>query len=387
MLEALRQFYPPVPITRNIPQWNMFTQQVHNKQVMLTDRYRNLSIPPVTGGLKVLERILRIAEPKWMAGRYDNFYILTTQIPWIMNDCKSVFAFSQGGKTYKNLFAFAANSRAISEYVIPPDDNDWLKYLPVHLKDYSAWMPLQPLTLWWHDSIEQTFDLFSSGYLRFHADAPSFVYWILDIPTLVMKAVQYFRVNADIPLTRYIQTEVLSHLTDQMESTWYFMLHKSAVKIALGELSLSEVIDHYRQRQTQYSYVGTKLDEAMRDILNIYEDIKKGALKALPVLSVPFFRGKSFVDLATAIPLKYNLSHMSQYQAMRLLRDIPLLDYLVNMYRLNPGDHMSSQFRERFRVLLFKWKANIPLSMIKIEAQRIWIKRHLDAWTEFCMTR
>lgn len=384
MLETLKPFYSSVPVTRNIPQWDMFVQQVGAKRVTLTDRYLNQSTVPPMNGLRALEKILRIADPKMMAEKYNNFYILTTQVPWILQDVKQAMALSNGGKTYTNLFAIAMGSTPAKEYVIPPDDNDWLKYLPVHVTDYASWREITPLTLWWHDSPEQTFDLFSSGYLRFHADPPTFVYWILDIPTLILKAVQYFRAYPRETLSKFIQTEVIGKITAQEERCWLFMLHVSALLVQLGYVELEKVLSYYRQRQTQFSYIGPKLDDALRDILNVYADVQRGALRAINALSIPFFERMSFSQIASSIPLKYNLSHYQQYQALRLFRDIPLLDYLVLIYSLNMNDPLTRQFKDRFRVLLVKWLNTVPLSSIKNEAQRNWIQEHMEGWKKFC---
>lgn len=387
MLATLAPFYRKISGLRVTPVWNNYIKMIDEKCNQLTNRYLNMQYTPITNGTKYLEAILRIADPEDMAKKKNNFEILTTYIPNILDDIKSISKMSDGGKSYNNMFTFSSGNHGIPEYLTTPDDNDWLRILPMTDTNYSQWKHIQPLSLLWYGSMEQTFDLFTTGNLRFHTDPPIFVSWCLDVPSLILKAVQYYRssINNKSHL-HYLHIGVLPYITAQLKRLWLFKLHHSAVKVVSGELKLEWIIEQYQQRQTQYSYVGPKLEELLREMTEMYLNVKQGAYRALNVLSLDFYPDPvtsemhSFTDLCEELHQHVDVSHFVRYQALRMMRDMHFLEYLLGVYRLNPDDPQSIQFLIRFKQLLVRFKTTVTMAFFKNPYHKEYFEGILNNW-------
>ena len=380
MLENLKKFCISTSnYTYNqLSKWNLLNGNVFLKMEEVTKRYENTAILAPTNGALFLERILKVADPRWMAERYDNFYIYNTQIPSLLDHYKTtVLHPSINGKMYRNLFSFST-IKEINEYVVLPEDNDWLQFLPLESKDYTAWKHVQPLTLWWNDSYEQTFDIISVGNLRFYIYAPNFSMWILDTPALVLKAVQYFRSFPDGNIDVYIK-DVIKKIPEMLMKLWFFKLQRDAVDIVLEKKTLQDILSLYKTRMSTYSYIGPNLEEALEELIVFFNGIKNGIIKPIQAFGLSIKFSSDVNDLET----KYNLSHFHQYKAMLLLRDIPYIDYVIDVYSLNPDLPMTKELKLKLKLLISKWKNDIPLSFIKSELNREYIKRYLNKWQEF----
>lgn len=382
MLEDLRKFYTPTSnyIYNQLSKWNLMLKNIYLKMQEVTKRYENTTILAPTNGARLLDRILRTADCKWMSERYDNFYIYNTQIPSLIDHYKTVVLHpSIEGKMYKNLFSFSS-IKDINEYIILPEDNDWLKFLPIEKRDYKDWNYVQPLTLWWNDSPEQTFDIISMGNLRFHHYPPALSMWILDIPALVLKAVQYFRSFPNGNLDVYIK-DVFKDIPKMSMDMWIFKLQRDAVKIVLENKTLESVLSLYKTRMSTYSYIGPNLEEALKELIVLFNEVKKGAIKPLYIFSILI----NFLKLILDLDVKYNLSHFHQYKAMLLIRDIPYIDYVLDVYSLHPELPITKELRIKMKLLISKWKNDIPLSYIKSQHHREYIQKYLNKWQDFCL--
>ena len=383
ILESLSPFYTcGTTVDRIFNKWHLLKQRVGEKRTQLTMRYLNLSVLPETNGVRKLKSILALAEPKWMANRYNDFYIYTTQIPTILSDCKTIFSVAHGGKTYTNMFSFSSVA-PVKEYITLPVDNDSLKSLPLG-SDYNYWSDVHPLTLWWHTSLEQTFDLFSTGNLRFHNSPPKLVFWMLDIPALILKAVQFFKAGG-VDINLYIK-DVISNVTYNAEYHWYFKLQKEAVKIALKEKTVEDVLKEYTREETNYSYTGPLLKDALLELVDTYELVTKGNFRPMGMFSMFFYKPAitfSLMDPIFNLSLKYNLSHFHQYKCMLILRDIPYVDYIVDVYRLKPDGINTLNFKKKLKSIIFKWKQDAPLNYIQDASMQAYIKTYLNKWTDF----
>ena len=381
MLEDLKKFFvSTTQFTYNqLAKWNMLIKNVQLKMSGVTQRYENTTVLAPTNGANFLDRLLRVADARWMSQRYDNFYIYNTQIPLLLEHYKiAALHPSMEGKMYKNLFSFSSISN-INEYIILPEDNDWLRFLPISEENYANWNYVNPLTLWWTDSPEQTFDIVSMGNLRYYIYPPELSIWILDIPSLILKAVQYFRTLENGTIDIFLK-DVFKVIPKMEMDLWIFKLQRHAVKIALGKESLSDVLSLYKKRESTYSYIGPNLEDALKEYINLFNEVKKGVIRPIQALSLIY----RLQTLSRILEIQYNLSHFYQYKAMLLIRDIPYIDFVVDVYSLVPDFPMTRELILKLKNLLVKWKNDIPLTLIKNQSHREYIKKYLDRWQEFC---
>lgn len=385
MLDSLKDYIKPIVLPARFPQWQQYISVLHIRQQQFQKRYTQLQVPPYSAGLQMLERILRLADIERLSVIGDNFYLYMTQIPLLLDDTRTVFDAARNGRTYHRLFAFSQADLNLSEYVISPEDNDWLKILPMTSSNYSDWESTRPLKLLWYDGMEQTFDMFTTGQLRFHTTVPQFVYWILDVPTLILKAVNWYKNNKNkVELNKYIQTEVFGAVPDDTEFLWYFKLHNAAVDVALETRTRESVLELYPRAQSQYGYIGPRFAETFDEITGLYRNVANGSSTPNAIFGFPFFvDGKSFYDVVTRLFDTCDVSHHGQFKHLRLLRDIPYIDYVCKVFALSPARPNVQGFKSRFQVLLNKWKNNIPLTLIHNQEHRALIARKLEAWSKY----
>jgi len=388
MLQQFKYFYRPTSQIRMFPLWTQYTHSLQPQQETLERRFQSLEVLPETPGSKLLSFILREADIPRLAAIADDFYIYSTQLQDIVDRHKNIFDLARSGKAYKGLFIHS-HSTPTWEYVIPVDDNDWLKFFPM-LQPYSAWEKLKPLQLWWHNSAEYTMDMMS-GSLRFHQNYPSMVLWLLDIPTLVMKAVKWYRMKQVQGVTypdlrEYIHTGVLNSIPDDCNHLWLYKLHQLTVDIML-DVTSPTVIDSMRTRsQTQWGSIGARFTEVMEALEKYYFPVTTGEFRPQVLFNQKFYRDgtKSFADIANEIPVYQDIQHQTPFQYLRLLRDLPYLEYLFRVYLLskakNKDAHDLRNLMTRLYTLVVKWNNNIPLSNIKNLEHRAIIKSTLESF-------
>ncbi len=386
MLTQLQFYYRPSNQVRLLPQWNQFTESLVPQQEQIKKRFMDITTLPTTAGTQILRFIMKEADVPFLTNQDDDFYLYTTQIPGIMAGTKHLFDLARNGKAYRNLFIYQ-NSNPIWEYLVSVDDNDWLKYLPLG-KEYPAWQDIQPLKLWWTDSDEYTLDMIT-GYLRYRTDPPSMVLWMLDIPALIMKAVAWYRwqrkYGVDAPdLSSFIQTEVLSFILTDMINNWYFKLQQLALDIQLGVKPEQVLTEMSIRSQSQWGSVGGRFKASMEYLGKHYEKVATGELHPRAIMSQKFYqRGTtSMIDILNQIDLKYDIPRQAPFIYLRLIRDLPYLEYMIRLYQLetrrNPGSTEYRNLMERLFSLTTKWKNTVPFTSIKNTLHRTFVKSKVD---------
>lgn len=387
MLDSLKYFYRATNQTRVIPIWKQYVQNGKLQQEILKKRFLSIDLITIQNGNKLLQHVLREMDIPSLAKFDDDFYVYTTQVIPLIQQFKNIFDLARTGKAYKNWF-IKEHQVPAWEYIIPTDDNDWLKFFPMGL-EFQSWERLQPLTMWDYDSPEYTLDMMSAG-LRFHMTDPTYVLWLLDLPTLIMKAVkfhqwrkkfttlpgfenQYVRID-------FVKRHVFDTIQDDSIHQWQFKLHKLAVNILLGVETEESINELSKRSQAQYGSVGARFKETMHELLQLYTNVQKGSLLPQVVMNIKFFHNctRSFSNIVTDIPIKYDIPHLSQYRYLRFLRDLPYLEYLIRVYMLNPDSTQYSNLMVRLFSVTTKWMNEIPSTSIKNINHRTLVKSKLE---------
>lgn len=387
MLDALKYFYRPTNQSRIIPIWKQYVLNGKQQQDILKKRYLSEDLYSNQGGNKLLSFILREADIPFLAKFNDDFYVYSTQVIPMVQQFKNIFDLARSGKAYKDMF-IKKHSSPPWEYIVPVDDNDWLTIFPME-SSFPFWDKLQPLVLWDHDSSEYTLDMMN-GVLRFHNQDPSYVLWLLDITTLIMKALKFHQFRKEFTTlpgfeNQYtIETFIRHHVTDAIQNNnvhlWYFKLHRLAVNIVLGFETIDKVNELGKRSQGQYGSIGARFKETMDELIDFYTEIQKGSLLPQVILNIKFFHDctKSFSDICRDIPVYYDIPHLSQYRYLRLLRDLPYLEYMIRVYMLNPKSNQYRNLMVRLYSLSSKWMNEIPFTTIKNINHRAVIKSKLE---------
>ena len=365
MLEELSQYYRAGVTERTFPRYRQYVEQVHMRARELSKRVLSLRQITPTIGNQLLVNLIKIIDPCDLLRRGDDFYIYSTQVDTIIDSVKTIYNVPMSGKMFQKCFTLGAQNAIVQDYVLIPKDNDLLKFAPMGAP-YQQWKRYYPLKLWYHDSPEQTLDVFSAGGIyRFHEVSPSFCVWMLDLTLFIVRTVAYFR--ADPTLTRehyssYIRDEVLVSLVQDSVDLWFLKLHDAALRISLGEISLDDVLQQYTRTQTQYSYIGSMLPPVLREIVELYNLVKDRSMRPREFLGLQIFRGctTSMSSLISEIPLRYAISHHAQCRVYRVLRDMPYMDYLIRLYTLANSTQLSYIKNEYHREIIadafYRWK-------------------------------
>lgn len=381
MLQALSHFYRHSDQTRLVPQWDLFVNSLKPQQDVIIQRHSRVTLQYTDGFLK-LRRILREADLDFLV-KQDNFYIYSTQINRIVNEQSNLFDLARSGRAYTNLFVHST-SRLTNEYLVSLDDNDSLKYLPM-VDDYSAWKNIRPLKLWWHDSEEYNLN-FMTGYFTFLNEEPRSVLWLLDMPALILKAVNWYRKqpNKDVLIDFFIRDEILIPVLKDLIDLWYIKIHLLTMNIVLGKYPKEQIDTLYVRSQSQWGSMGSRFKEICNVLIDYYTKVSTSELHPRAALSCKFFNNKttSIRDIIFDIPIKYDISHQPMYEYLRLIRDLPYLEYLLKIYQIeligNPGSVEFKNLIARLNTLLTKWKNKNPIGMIKNTNHRAFVKSRFD---------
>lgn len=382
MLEDLATWYNKPGSPKVTPEWIAYIRQLDVQKEQLKRRFLGL-MPRITEGTEFLTHILDLADIPYIAKQGNDFYAYMTYIPQVQAQVSSIFDLIRNGRPVFNRY-IKRSGFPCYEFTSPVSDVDHLALFPMG-QPYYAWRDtVAPLTLWWHDSTEYTLDLMQNQ-IKFYHDVPETVLFFLDVPSLCIKYLKYYQdpsIRADnkTPL-QFIHDDVYFAFFDQIQSIWIFKQHLLALDILLGYEDASAITETVKYTITQYGSVGQRYPMAMNLLLKWYTDVAKGNYLPQSLFNTPFFplKGlKSFNGLVSWMTDWLDIPHLTQYKWVRILRDMPYLEYVAKVYALNPKHVRWSVFKVQLDTLKRKYTAAVPWGNVKSAILREYLKQKFE---------
>lgn len=372
MLDALLPFLESVSSSLVYPQWTQYVSTIENKKVQCQARLMSLRQLTVHKGTQLLLDFLRRWRPDELCLLGDDFYIYRTQADDL---CNSVVKSNVGGLYYYNFFTMAQSS--IVDHLLFPLDNDVLRRAPLG-RNYGVWRDYHPFRLYYHDSLEQTLDMYSAGgIVRFHDYPPTYTVWTLDLKGMLLKAVVYMREYKKGPedYLTFIKEGLYDCILDDLLLIWYFNVQNHAVRISLGETSLEAVTSLYQRQEGPSGYIGGQFAYMIKVMVDLYNKIRDRLVKPEDCFSMPLI---GHISMKTWIKTRDRLSSHLQDKVYRLVRDLPYLEYILRVFSLVPESTSTRTVKEIVKRELYRWMLGTPLSYVHPDSLRLFIKDRLS---------
>lgn len=389
MFEYLKKYFSGPKCFISAPEWFQWLNSIHQYQVNCKNSYLANPLVPIGTGRQILRNILKIADIPRLCQMPNNAYVYMTQVDSILQDVKRQFGDSRDAIVFRNTFSCCQNG-TVHELVISTDDNNWPVFLPFHSNDIDDWKTVQPLVYWDTTTCEQSADIKSVGILRYRQTAP-YTVWLLDIVSLIFKAMQYYRAHQDDEHRVFIHTVIGDSLD------WSEYLRSLKVVSVLSDDLLSwktkkNLLTNRGVERTTYSYIGNKWQSAFSEMMNLLSQLKGGELTPAKFFNAPLFYSPvswtkvSIAEMVNLFEQRYNLSHRGKYKYWLILRDFPYVSLLQSIYEIASHGKLSEY--GDFKKNLAK---TARLSLMELKGNGRWIQEttygkkcleRLTAWSK-----
>ena len=315
-------------------QLNQFTKRIQNASVVNNQ------------GVQFLKNILDVCDIPYVVKHSENdFYAFSTYIKSIYDQIENIFDPIRNNKLLYNYF-IKYNGTKTHELIIPVNDIDHLKIFDMGYDYYSNWLDISPVTLWYHDSSEYSLDLLNTQ-LKFHRDIPNYCILFVDPVSLCMKYYKYATsVNTpNVNIYRFIKDHVLLKMLKQNLHIWLFKMHINCLRSLFSD-DYSFIEKNKPYIVFQYGSIGARYPYIMEDLIQYYRGVIDNTYTMNSIFkSKLFIDEKSFNDIVEIYKNTIDVEYLTQYRWLRVLRDLPYMEYLTLVYKLRGNSSEYDNFK------------------------------------------
>lgn len=373
---------------KTIPKWSQYLESLQLQKSQLQTRFLN-SYGTESRGFRILKQIIDQLDTDmiiYLEKQPDDFArYLNGFMPMQRNSIR-LFQPTESGRAYRNVF-YDKGIFATNEYFCPVDDVDHLFTLPF-TKSWEEWDKVQPVHLWYHDSPEYSLNLIKAK-VHFKYQNPSYAIIFVDVIALLFKYYKYMTTRIigeeEKSLHNFIHNHVFKFFFSDLQNIWIL----NQILLCSNVVDLTQDIDaittQIQLSNRQYGYIGGRHTEAIESLLRAFDEVRDGKVRVNSLLSFDLLPTGSVIDRIHYAFNYLDVAHVQQYKYMRILRDMPIIDLLIQMHGWRADTETYKSLTKALRVVLQRLQVNKPWSKIYDSSIRMhikdWIDRTLDKIT------
>ena len=384
MLEELyMHFHEANP--RVLPKWEQHIQTLQLQKNILTNRFLNI-YSPESRGFRCLRQVLDqidSAEIEYIFKQGNDFSRYINCFLPLQRNSNRLFQPVESGRAYRHTF-ISRGVYSTNEYICAVDDVDNLSTLPLD-KNWEEWNKVQPVHLWYHDSQEYSLNLLQTK-VKYTYTNPTYAIIFIDVIALLFKYYKYM--TLDIPneteksIHNFIQNHVYRFFFTDLQDIWLFNQLLICTNLTDSTENISSILDEVTLQNKQYGYLGGRHITAMENLMLALNDVRNGNLRVNSLLSSKLLSTGSLLDRINKSFKYLDVAHIQQLQYMTILRDIPMIDLILQMHRWRIDTEAYRSLARELRWKLRRLMNNRPWSKIYDPV----IKNHLKSWLENTLT-
>lgn len=380
MLTSLRSHFK-LSTPRIIPQWSQYLESLNLQKRQLKTRFLN-SHGYESRGFRLLKQITDLIDPdfiSYLLKQPDDYARYLNGFLPLARESARLFQPVESGRAYRKMF-YEKGLFSTSEYFCPVDDVDHLSTLPME-EGWESWTEVQPVHLWYNDSPEYTMNVLK-GRVEYKYTNPTFAIIFVDTIALMFKYYKYMTSQIDLgtekTLHKFIHEHVFSFFFEDLQNIWVLNQVLLCTQVPDGEETVDSLMVKIGASNRQYGYVGGRHQEAVEHLLDAMDDVRDGNIRVNSLLSSKLLPSGSIID-RIYYSFKYlDVAHTQQLKYMRMLRDMPMVDLLLQMNGWRPDNEIYKSLVRDLRYQLKRLQSSKPWSRIYDSS----IRAHLYAWTE-----
>ena len=141
-------------------------------------------------------------------------------------------------------------------------------------------------------------------------------------------------------------------------------------------------IDEETNYDYTFRYIGAREKEANIRLINKIADIKNGNVRPNQLLSSPLLNSGSILNKITYSFDNLDTEHLQQYEYTRILRDLPYLDLILDLYGFRPDSSYYRNITQELRIYLRRYLMNKVWSSVADKYVRVTIEDKLNSLYE-----
>lgn len=377
LFELATQFRNTTP--KAMPKWEQYLSFLNEQKRQLRVRFLN-SYGKESRGFRLLKQMLSFVDPEieYLSKQHSDYdRYLNWFLPY-QGIADSMFDPVRTGRAYRKTF-YRKHLYSVSEYLCPVSDVDHLAILPMG-ESWESWKKVQPVHLWYHDTDEYTLNLVHGSVItRFNP--PNYALVFIDTVALMF---MYYKYMTETIIEEpektphaFLWKYVFSKFFDDLQTTWVLnrIIH-CANLVDVPETQIELELKKFPLSDRQYGYLGGRYLEAMESLVRALQDVARGSIRVNSLLSSKLLPTGTIIDRIKYTWTHLDVPHKQQYRYMRLLRDRPLLETIVQMYAWRPDHESYRTLRRELLVTLRRMKTNRVWTTIKDSA----IRNDTESW-------
>ena len=353
MLEEYTRYYQ-LSTGRSLPRYTQYKHNLNLFVIRVFERFRR-AYGFETTAVAMLRQILSNVDYEWMLRTNNDIDSYQGHVRFIKPTLDNIFDPVMSGRSFTNMF-FSKRLGKIEEYICPTEDINTLVTLPFG-KDWNHWERVTPIKLWWHDSTEFSLNIMHDR-VNFVQMAPTHAVLTIDTTALAYKYYYWKykggyqddnREPEDATQQVFIHKHVICPLIYDLVNIWSLQQFRQVlVSTSLGEEDTTQYMDI--NKDSQYGQVGLLYQSGIRGLATELEFVKRGAVLPITLINSPILFTETLQHRCTQTQHRWAISGLRQYEHIRVMRDIELVEGLAHLYQCNPTHPATKNFYRDLRI-------------------------------------
>lgn len=358
-----------------IPQWSQYLYSLRLQKRQLSTRFLNqYGYEP--RGFRILKQILDSLDVEHLVKQPNDFARYFNGLLPARLNANRLLQPVEYGRAYRKVF-YKKGLFATNEYLCPVDDVDHIKILPFD-RPWEEWEKVKPVHLWYHDSNEYSLNLLT-GSVVFKYQNPTYAIVFVDVISLLFKYYKYLitpMVGEEKTLHSFIHKHVYNSFFDDLQNTWILNQILICSNIVDSKSEMDVITTDLQPSDRQFGYIGGRYTEAMEHLTKAFMDVRLGKIRVNSLLCSELLPSGSIID-RIEYSLKYlDVAHRNQLRYIRILRDMPIIDLIIQMYSWRSDVELYKSLRRELRYIVRRYINSKPWSKIYDSA----IRTHIKDW-------
>jgi len=320
-----------------LPKWDQQISFLKNQKEELRQRYLNHGTHD-SNGFRILKKIIGLVDSnlEYLRRQEDDFDRWHNWFSSMKSVASTYFDPASTGRAYVNMFYKSSNPHT-KEYICSVDDVNHLKILPLDTQ-WNMWLDIKPVHIWYHDTSEYSLNM-NQGFILHQFMDPIFSVIFVDPIALMFKYYKYMETTSISEEEKshddFLKTYVLQFLFDDLEDIWL-----------LNQIELcAHLIDQFDEDEdtseaielpiysNQFGRLSSSYGPAMREMYLKLSLIRKNQIRVQDLLASRVFEHGSLMDRINDALQIHDIAHRARFDYLRFLRDLPLVLFLVKLYK------------------------------------------------------
>lgn len=386
MLESIRTMVTNNSVPFVTPKWSMYLAQMEpiwKQRTAGIDKINDIS----TTGCELFKNMVNLIDARGMTPTMLDAEKHMRFINYSQQAMEALIDPLRSSNVFRH---HIINNRSTNEIFIPVR-SDALR-LPFG-KPWSQWQHLRPVRMWYTDSEELTMDVIT-GRISYTTDQPKVVVYTVDVLMLANMWYKYKDREDDHTgiekqtirtFGRFYIQYIIKPMIKDIVDIWLMdkLRYVVGIQVPNDIYSLSERSNRGSARYGEY---GSMYQAMITEAYSIFHRVDNNVLTPVQVLKS--FRMMSTPTLYDRLQLIYDeldIQDGTQYNSLRIVRDMEIMDIILTLYELQPKlAPYSNMVIKLDRITAQRYKQTTVWTNLKDATLRDYVEKKVNDFTRRC---